>query len=517
MKLILRFFSLFLLTASAFFPADAQSGNGSTQRQIFDVTKAIYDDELASDPNNYGVLLRRANLFFGARRYDEAMADIDRAIELTPTSEVSDLAQEYSLRAALHIINEQKESALQDLGKACLLEPSNYINIFAKAELDFDLGNYDEAKAGYLKLERLKNRSIESLIGLAKVAIEEKNQGLAHDYINRAVSFNPTDPEIYLIRAQIREKLGDSGSAADDLVYAVILNPESEEFIALYDFSKRNYDTAIAALSRKAVDDGNSTILLFSRATIEHINNHNSAALADFNTLIETGLYDSTHTRIDIAEILSNLCRDREALAMVDQILALEPENAEALTLKSKILLNGDNPIEALQPALKAINTEKPSYSDLENLAAVYYATGDYEKADQLLGELIIDYPDKLEYLIFRGDILAQNLNRKTEAEHLYNRAVEAVDNDTTADSLMSKSIALARLGRADEARAFIEDSEFRTLWPEMYHYFAACTCNLLGDQQQTQTHLDSLARLGFDNCRLLAHPLIPTLPPLQK
>lgn len=66
------------------------------------------------------------------------------------------------------------------------------------------LGDYTAAKEDFQRLNRLRNRSLESLIGLARVAVKENNLGLANEYVDEAVALYPANSEAYLRRASVR-------------------------------------------------------------------------------------------------------------------------------------------------------------------------------------------------------------------------------------------------------------------------------------------------------------------------
>lgn len=90
------------------------ASNGQLERAIADHTTAI---EL--DPRSVRAYINRANSLFRARRYVEALADYDRAIDLSSGG----FALAYYNRSFVHRALDQKDAARKDLEQAATLAP----------------------------------------------------------------------------------------------------------------------------------------------------------------------------------------------------------------------------------------------------------------------------------------------------------------------------------------------------------------------------------------------------------
>ena len=109
-----------------------------------------------------------------------------------PSTELDLRIQALLLRASIYNVTDRPEQALTDLTQATSLSPDTYAIVYQKANTELELGDYTEAKADYIRLQRLNSRSTEALIGLARIAVKENNLGLANDYINQAVAIDPS-------------------------------------------------------------------------------------------------------------------------------------------------------------------------------------------------------------------------------------------------------------------------------------------------------------------------------------
>ncbi|MDE5968531.1 MAG: tetratricopeptide repeat protein, partial [Muribaculaceae bacterium] len=232
----------------------------SVQTQVSNAVLKVYDDELRQNPDNFNVLFRRAFHFYGQNQYNRALADIDRAIQLIPAKDSDLLMQAYSLRANIYLMTDKPQLALPDLDKASQLDPSSYTLLYQKANTEFLLGNYTAAKEDYKALQRRHNRSLEALIGQARVAVKENNLGLANELVDEAVAMYPSSSEAYTRRASVRRMLGNNVGAVDDLVMAIAVDKDNKKALRdIVEMSHVDYNAVITSLSsaiNQAPDNG---------------------------------------------------------------------------------------------------------------------------------------------------------------------------------------------------------------------------------------------------------------------
>ena len=148
------------------------------------------------------------------------------------------------------MMTNRKEDALKDITAAFLMNPADYVICYQKANLEYELGHYLEAKEGFKRMQRLNSRSVEALVGLARVSIKENNFGLANDYINKAVEFDQTNSQVYVRRASIRKEMGNNSGCVEDLLIAISLdNNNQKAFRELNEMANSDYRAVIAGIS----------------------------------------------------------------------------------------------------------------------------------------------------------------------------------------------------------------------------------------------------------------------------
>ncbi len=200
-------YSLFLL----FNPTLGQAwhGRGLSYLQTGDLVRALVDFEHALEysvapEDQAAVLVDRAEILLRQERFNDALADLDSAIELWPDEVFGRM-----LRARLHEIEGRSGEAMADYDELLLLLPESSDVLVERGIFHLRLGDeeaaardFDEAVArfpddSYARLERAIFRAESGDIGAALADIEVSMQ------------LDPENLGLYLFRASL---LGDSGA-----------------------------------------------------------------------------------------------------------------------------------------------------------------------------------------------------------------------------------------------------------------------------------------------------------------
>lgn len=200
-------YSLFLL----FNPTLGQAwhGRGLSYLQTGDLVRAMVDFEHALEfsfapEDQAAVLVDRAEAYLRQERFNEALADLDNALELRPDEVFGRM-----LRARLHEIEGRPGEAMADYDELLLLLPESSDVLVERGIFNLRLGDveaaardFDEAVArfpedSYARLERAIFRA------------ESGDTGAALADIEVAMQLDPENLGLYLFRASL---LGDSGA-----------------------------------------------------------------------------------------------------------------------------------------------------------------------------------------------------------------------------------------------------------------------------------------------------------------
>ncbi|MBU0489594.1 MAG: tetratricopeptide repeat protein [Bacteroidetes bacterium] len=185
----------------------------------------LFSDVIEKYPgSDYGYFVR-GNSFYDMKKYDAALRDFDKALQIMP-----DYAVEYNNRGnARHFLNDN-DGAVNDYCKAIELD-SAYGEAYANRGISLSsLTRFDEAitdfnKAillGYNKVDVYGNR------GVAKMRVNDPDGAIA-DY-DTALVMNPGDPMVYYNRGIVKAQKGDNEGAITDYSEAIRVKNDFSDY-----------------------------------------------------------------------------------------------------------------------------------------------------------------------------------------------------------------------------------------------------------------------------------------------
>lgn len=478
----------------------AQSRNTGLDSPITKAVMEVYRKQIEENPQDYETYFRRANEYYRHSDYLRALSDIDNAIKYTPHKESDMRFQEYTLRANIYTETKRYKEALADLKEALKIDPRSYVTVYQKANMDFEMGNYAEAKEGYRLLQRLNNRSQEALFGLARVAVKENNIGLADEYIEQAVAMNPASSDVYVRRASVYRLMGNVSAAADDLILAISTDRHNNKALqGLVDLSDTDYATVISALSNAIRQAPRVGMFYYIRAVIAQDHFKYIAAINDLNKIIAERLYDYAGLYASLAECYYALGNFTEALHNIDYAIGSTRYNTDFYVVKARIKNAMGAYDAALECADKALESKPELVDAMEQKALALFGLKRYQDASDMLGEMSLNDSENPYCLMLRAWILAEYLKQPEAAAAFYERVL---DIDIPWENVKSlRGFALLYLGRNDEARRWIDDIlKSAPNGDGEEQYYGACFYAQAGDNTKALECMESALKLGYAN-----------------
>lgn len=169
-----------------------------------------YAQALKWKPDWVDVYNNRGNLFAENGKYDEALNDFQKALELKP-----DFADVYNNRALVFAAQEHDQEALADYHTAIRLRP-DYIEAYHnRGNLYYTLKDYRKALEDYHKALSLKTLP-QTLFARATLYFDMGQYQLSVEDCDRISTDFFENEEVFLLRAKVRERLGDMVGAESD-------------------------------------------------------------------------------------------------------------------------------------------------------------------------------------------------------------------------------------------------------------------------------------------------------------
>ncbi len=439
-----------LAVSPAMFSANAQ--------QINPITRAMlegYEEILKENPNDYQTYYERAAQLYRLSQYDRAINDVTKALQLTPDKEKDLRISELTLLANTAVEMKNYEVALKAVEESLALDPDSYANLYLKGNVCLLLNRPEEAYKAYSGMQRLKSRSQEAYLGMAKANVMMGNKAEAEDLVKEIEAADPSNYLTYCRVGDLYMDMEQPENAASKYLIAVSMTDDpSRPLNSLVSLGKSNYP-AVAAAFNYAIEKSTTRVpLLYMKGTIANSAGYYNDAADAFTQLtsMEGGNEAAVYEGLARAQYALNHLPD--ALAAVNKGLSLQA-TPEMNVLKSEILLGQNQPAQAVMSASSALALT-PGYPEAL-LAKARALTAEKNGAEALkcLNELLLTEPDNAAALLLRGyvnEFVADD--GKAAVKDFMRLATEETDTFPTA---AMKGIAQTKIGKKLDADATIE------------------------------------------------------------
>jgi tetratricopeptide (TPR) repeat protein len=468
------------------------------------VTKAVldvYEKQLKEDPTDYETWLHRANEYYAHSEYMRALNDVDNAIKYVPASEKETREQAYMLRANIYQQTGRLDDALQDLNTVVESSPESYVAIYQRANVEYELEKYTDAKNDFRRLQRFTTRSAESYIGLARIAVKENNLGLANEYLDQAVQIDPNNADYYVRRASVRQSMGNDQGAVEDLIVALSIDSKSTRATqGLVNYGNTNYPAVIAGLTSAMASAPRVGMYVYLRAVIAQAHYRYPAAVEDFQKINDEQLYNYHGIYASLAECQFALGQYQKALDNIEQAISMDSNVASHHALKSKILRAMGRSDVALNSALTSTVVNPGLVDPLLEMALCKINLEKYDEASDLIGEAIINDAENPYALILRAWLLQNYLNQPQAAKQYYKNAAEIEKYDAT-DVNSLRGFALLLSGDNQGATQWMENILNNVDDKDGYiSYMGACFFSMAGDSDRAIELVEKSLSAGYAN-----------------
>lgn len=488
-----------LLSASPWLaPEIASQIRKDSKSEMQEAMMRVYSNILEENPNDYQTLFRRANGYYAANRYADALTDVNVAIAKAPATEKDFLFDAYNLRAGIEERLGRYTDAISDYRKALSLHPRDYATTYQLANLEFEAGEYAEAKRDYQSLQRLNARSQEALFGLARIAVKENDFPLAMNLLKQAVELNPTSAVSYMRQASVFRMMGNNTDAVDNYTIALSLDNDvmPTALREMVELARTDYPGVMNGLQKAIDKNPHSATYYYLRAMIAMAHFHYLPALTDFNQLVALNVPDKA-IYIAMAECLYNLGNYPDALEKIDYAINLPGHDYDARVWRSKILNAQGNHTGAIESATIAMEENSDYAPAFEAKGVAQQGNVEYAEANLTLAKAVELDPRRPMYLMRRAYLLAQEMHLTLQAISCYKDVIALEYPATQVVSL--KGFALLFSGRADEGDAWIDHiTSTQTDSDGEIAYYAACYWAQRGNLAKAFEFVDKSLRAGY-------------------
>jgi len=192
---------------------------GEDERGVRICTEAIASEGLTPVQQAL-VLSDRGHYYIGLGRYDEAIADLTRSIELNPN-----VAGTFQRRSLAHRWKSENEEAIRDLDRAIALKPDYAYAYFSRGLAYFDLEKYDEALDSYDQAIKIDPKLVVAYNSRGHTHYTLKQWDLAVPEYKRAIEIDPKFAPGHQNLATTYVELGEYSLAIAEYDRALAIEP----------------------------------------------------------------------------------------------------------------------------------------------------------------------------------------------------------------------------------------------------------------------------------------------------
>jgi len=381
-----------------------------------------------------------------ADRYDEALADLTRAIELDP-----ERVSAISGRGAVYREMERYDEALADFTRAMELDPAVVWISGRRGETYRRMERYEEALADFTRAMELDPAVVWIISGRGAVYWDMERYEEALADFTRAMELDPA--AIWLSgRGAIYREMERYDEALAECTRAIELDPSDGLAIGgrgeTYRLMER-YDEALADFTRAIELDPSDGLAISSRGETYRLIERYDEALADFTRAIELDPSDAWAIN-GRGETYRLMERYDEALADFTRAIELDPERVSAISGRGQAYGGMERYDEALADFTRAIELDPERVSAISGRGQAYRRM---ERYDEALADFTraIELDPAVVWISGRRGETYRRMERYDEALADFTRAIEL---DAAAIWLSGRGETYRRMERYDEALA---------------------------------------------------------------
>lgn len=419
----------------------------------------LLDEAIAFEPDNAEQYTERGRAHYLTGNYEEALADVERSLELAPS------ARAYNLRGVLQEEQGNTEQAFADYERAIALDSTFHFAYYNRGLLYTNQGEHELAIADF----------------------------------DAAIEANPNYADAYNERGAAHYRLGNYEDALESYSTAIYLTPNNVRF-----YTNRGdaygqlaeYDLALADYESARTIDPFYTPLYNNRGYTYYLLEQYEEAVADYTTAIEQ---DPTYllAYANRGDAYRGLGDYEAAVEDYNTVLELDPQYGWAFAARAAAYNDLGEYEQALTDYTAAINfDDQDAYTYLQR-GLVYYNLGQLE-------EEIADYTSALELspdyatAYYYRALSYQDLGELERALADFNRALELESDDL--DILMERGLLYLDLNEMELALADFDQVIEQAPEDAAGYINRSYTYSLLGNYEESRADASRAVELAPEN-----------------
>ncbi len=435
------------------------------------------------------------------------LLDIDYAKLVVPLTKAYTLQRKH--KQVLSVKIEEKFSAETE-AELRVLYAQAYLNLKKLAK----------AKNQLNKAIQIDEHSSEALLGLAQIAMLEKDTASASTLVNKVIAAQPDSSEAWTLDGEIKRLQGDFKNATTSFEKALGLNPKniqamlgvSNVYIMSNEMDKAllqvkqvlkkipkhtmaNYYYALAQYRKQELKTAEQALQVALKTNPDHMPSQQLMGAIQYQKgqfeQAEYYLFKVVNLHpgnLGAAKLLAAVRlknkRSIKAIEILAPLLGTYPRDPQLLALLGSAYLQSNQPNKGMIYLQKSVDIDPKSASALTQLALAHLTSGDETKAVEVLENAI-----KLEHGVLQADILLTLTQLRNKEYSKALTQAQKIDKKQKSDPVIKTLLGEAYLGLKKYQQARQNFNEALKLDPK----FTTASMNLGRLEEREKNHTKAI------------------------
>ena len=469
-----------------------QRGMEAFEAENYDEAYNYLTKELNDNPKNGYAHSLIAVVYYINDEYGKALNSIDQAIKYLPKKDAESQASAHASKAALYLELEDTANAVSTLSTAIKNYPKESILYDKRAQLYYELKQYDQSDADYRKMIELNPGETTGYMGLGRNANdrEQWEEGIKQfDYVTKLSSGFSAG---YSFRAESYVGLKKWDEATDDIVSALKCDYDQMAVYLATHLEEPAFTMLISKLKVQAVKNPNDASWHTLIGYMYEGKKQYEKAIEAYNTANSKDMDEAIYFRI--AHCYLDMGNPQQALNSINLALNMDTTDLDNLAYKAEIL-NELGDFQGATSLMDRVLMDVPEYPQ------GYFLRGNYKRRLGNQDDAIEDYsmaivlsPKTPFFYYVRGDLYQkQGMNDLAEAD--FRKVIELESNPEDYNSI---AYAYLGLGEIEKAIAAVDTVIKRDSTDYSAYYNAACIYSRLDNKEKALQNLRKSLELGY-------------------
>ncbi len=469
-----------------------QRGIEATNEGNSEEALGYFYKELEDNPKNGYAHMWIAVLRYNNEEYGKGLTEVDLAIKNLPKKDYEFLASAYSVRARLYLALEDTTKALDDLALAIKTNPEVTTALEQRAQLYYELSQYDLSNADYYQITNLDQGSFIGYMGIGRNLLEQKQWDQAIEQFNKAALMYSDNAVVYSFRAEAYMGKEKWPEATDDIIKALAIDSDDKAFSMMQDLKEPAFSMIKAKMKIQSAKNPNEAKWPYYIGIIHENSEQYEKAIPFYEEANNKDTNDAFLYRM--ANCYSEIGNYEKALEYINKAIELDSTAVQYAPFKANLYYKMGNykesiaewdKLQALYPELSAV---------YGNRAWVKTTLGDDEGAIEDFTMSIVIDPESANSYMCRGDAYArQGNNELAQADYL--KVIEIENSPEKYDRI---PFAYQGLGEYEKAVAAMDTIIARDESDSGNYYDAACIYSRMKNKTKALEYLEKSFEMGY-------------------